>query len=147
MKARIPIATIFLAAATLFLGESAAAQRRPITESYSHGPNQESCVPGIYGGHGQYGRTVKIRAHSIPRRVWTPGHYEWVMQQVWVPGCAEKVWVEPVYEWRLDYRGNRYQVLVRGGHWEEVIQPGHYESRQVQVWRPGYWRDDHLRHR
>ncbi len=68
-------------------------------------------------------------------------------KQVWVPGCAERVWIEPVYEWRLDYCGNRYQVLVRGGHWEEIVQPGHYESQRVKIWKPGYWRNDHRRYR
>ncbi|MCE9595983.1 MAG: hypothetical protein K8S98_17475 [Planctomycetes bacterium] len=72
-------------------------------------------------------------------RVWSPGHYECRDQSVWVPGECRRVWVEPLIEWRTDYRGCSRQVLVRAGYWESVRTPGRYETRRVQVWVEGCW--------
>jgi hypothetical protein len=72
-------------------------------------------------------------------RVWSPGHYETREQSVWVEGECRRVWVEPRYEWRTDYRGCRSRVLVRPGYWDTVRTPGHYETRRVQVWVEGCW--------
>ena len=137
MKYKIPIAVFFLTVATFFVGESAAAQRGPA--SYSGGPDRNA--PVYVGGYGdRYGHAIRIRPRPAPRRIWVPGHYQWVTRQVWVPGWTEKIWIEPVYEYRDDYRRGRYRVLVRPGFWKDVYHPGHYESHRVRVWRPGYWR-------
>lgn len=72
-------------------------------------------------------------------RVWVPGHYEMREERVWVPGACRRVWVEPVYSWRSDYRGCRRRVLVREGYWESVQEPGHYETRRFRVWVEGCW--------
>ncbi|MCC6406862.1 MAG: hypothetical protein IT453_06835 [Planctomycetes bacterium] len=72
-------------------------------------------------------------------RVWVPGHYETREERVWVAGECRRVWVEPVYGWRTDYRGCRSRVQLRAGYWETIEEPGHYETRRVQVWVEGYW--------
>lgn len=72
-------------------------------------------------------------------RVWVPGHYESREERVWVPGECRRVWVEPIFEWRRDYRGCRQRVLVRAGYWRSIEEPGHYETRRFQVWVEGYW--------
>ncbi len=137
MKNKIPIAVLLLTAATFFVGGSAAAQKSPV--SYAGGPGPTA--PVHIGGYGdRYGHGIRVRPRPAPRRIWVPGHYELVMKQVWVPGWTEKIWVEPVYEWRDDYRRGPYRVLIRPGHWRDVYHPGHYEMQRVRVWRPGYWR-------
>jgi hypothetical protein len=73
-------------------------------------------------------------------KVWVPGHYEQRCEQVWVPGCTQKVWVEPVYELRYDSCGRAFRFCVAGGHWKTVGAPGHYETRTVSVWVPDCWR-------
>lgn len=78
-------------------------------------------------------------AACLPRRVWTPGHYDTVERRVWVPGHEDRVWVEPVYETRYDAYGRSCEVLVRAGYWKTVRSPGHYETRRDEVWVPGGW--------
>jgi hypothetical protein len=78
------------------------------------------------------------RPHYVSSRVWVPGRYETVNERVWVEGPVQRVWVEPVYEWRLGSCGFRY-VCAREGYWRSVRLPGHYENRCVRVWHPGYW--------
>jgi hypothetical protein len=72
-------------------------------------------------------------------RVWIPAGFETVLSRVWVPGCTERVWIEPRFELRYDRCGNAFRTLVAAGHHELVHRPGHYETRPVRVWRPGYW--------
>jgi hypothetical protein len=69
---------------------------------------------------------------------WIAGHYETVQQQVWIAGGTAKVWVEPVYEKRLN-SGNWINVLVRDGYYTYQELPGHNEIRNVQRWVEGYW--------
>ncbi|MEW6073978.1 MAG: hypothetical protein AB1726_15460 [Planctomycetota bacterium] len=144
MRTTIPIVTSLLTA-LLVLGAPAAAQRDPggaAPARIAAGPAGEpvpTTVPiGAYRDRHGRGGGGGIRVHPAPRRVWIPGHYEWVGEEVWVPGWTEVIWVEPVYEWRV-FLGCRFRLLVRAGHWSEIHHPGHFETRRVQVWRPGIW--------
>ena len=88
-----------------------------------------------------YGRTVRTPAYShAPRRLWVPGHYETRCERVWVQGSSERLWVEPVFELRLDSCGKRVRVELYPGHWRTVQHPGRYELREFQVWVPGQYR-------
>lgn len=69
--------------------------------------------------------------------IWVPAHYETVVRQVWVEGCFRDVWVDPVYEYRLDHCNRLVKVCVRAGYWARVQDPGHFETRREQVWVDG----------
>ncbi len=129
------LALTTVAAATLFVG-TAQAQRVSIgfTQRVGHG----AISVGIGDLFGWRDRRDDDRCER-PYRVWTPGHYECRDDRVWVPGVCRRVWVAPVYEWRTDYRGCKFQWLVRDGYWDSVEAPGHYETRRVQVWVEGCW--------
>jgi hypothetical protein len=73
-----------------------------------------------------------------PPKVWVPGHYETVVQKVWVPACTKQVWVEPVYKPHYGY-GSKGKVCVSPGYWKQVHVPGHYASQHVKVFQPGAW--------
>ena len=97
-------------------------------------------VAGRYGyARPSYERSSTSLSTYVSSRIWVPGCYQTVHERVWVPGRTERVWVEPVFEWRLGPCGSRLRVLVCAGRWQTVHHPGHYETRAVQVWRPGYW--------
>jgi len=70
---------------------------------------------------------------------WIPGCYVETRQRVWVPGRTERIWHEPVYEFRTDRCGNTVEILVQAGGLEVIEHPGHYEWRPVKTWRPGHW--------
>ena len=72
--------------------------------------------------------------------VWVPGHYQTVYRQVWVDDCHERVWIEPVYQWRSYGCGRPVRVCVRGGHYERVYRSGRFETRPVRTWVSGSWR-------
>jgi hypothetical protein len=80
-----------------------------------------------------------VVVERAPRRVFVPGHYETRCVEVWVPGCAERVWVEPVYRTVTVGYGNVARVLVREGGYRVIEKPGHYETQHVQIWVPGYF--------
>jgi hypothetical protein len=86
------------------------------------------------GGHYGHGH----RYHR-PRRVWTPGYYETVAQQVWVPGATRRVWCEPVYDTCHEY-GRPVRRCVTAGYWRTIQDQGCYQTRYVRVWRDGCWR-------
>lgn len=87
-----------------------------------------------------HGPSVRVSGYShAPRRVWVPGHYETRCEQVFVPGCTERVWVEPVFELRLGACHTWIRVEVAPGHWRTVQHPGRYETREVRVWIPGHY--------
>lgn len=75
----------------------------------------------------------------LSSRVWIPGHYEIVDEQVWVPGFEERVWIEPVFELRRDACGEARRVLISAGHFEVRCRAGHFELRSVRMWQPGRW--------
>jgi hypothetical protein len=72
-------------------------------------------------------------------QTWIPGHYDTVLERVWVEGSARELWCAPVFEWRRDACGRTIKVLVVPGHWQTVSAPGHEETRRVQLWQPGHW--------
>lgn len=119
---KLPIFPALLGAALLLASSTPAAQRMVAT---GHGPG------------------VRVSAYSsythAPRRVWVPGRYESRCEQIFVPGWNERVWVEPVFEFRLGSCGKRLRVEVCAGHWKTVHHPGHYETREFRVWVPGHY--------
>jgi hypothetical protein len=74
-----------------------------------------------------------------PCRTYVPGCYETQCVEVWVPGCTERVWIEPRYDNVVLPCGNVARVLVREGHFKTSEKGGHYETRHVQVWVPGHY--------
>lgn len=106
--------------------------------TYFAGSSDAQRAASRYGSgvHSSYYGAGRSYSHS---RVWVPGHYETVRQQVWVPGSCERVWVPPVFELRHDGCGRALRVMVRAGCWETVQHPGHYQERCASVWRPGHW--------
>jgi hypothetical protein len=137
MRIKSLIAPLF-ATLGLWVSAGTAAAQEPtvaITATLAHhrAPTQ------ILAGQGRYGRTPRARYRPAPRRQWMPGHYEWVNRRVWISQRIERVWMQPVYEWRSDYRCGRRRVLVQPGYWREIVHPGHYEMRRTQVWRSGCW--------
>lgn len=74
-----------------------------------------------------------------PSYFWVAGHYETVCRQVWVEGCWRDVWVDAVYETRIDHCGRVIRVCVRPGYWTRVQDAGHFETREVQVWVDGHY--------
>lgn len=68
------------------------------------------------------------------------GHWETIVERVWIPGSCDRVWIAPIHETRYDSCGRAYQVCVRAGYWDTIQRPGHYEDRSRQVWRAAGWR-------
>jgi len=77
--------------------------------------------------------------HQSCCRQWQPGRLEVRHEQVWVPGCSRKIWVNPVYGTQYDSCGNPMQVLVTPGHYRTVQTGGHYETRPRSIRHPGRW--------
>jgi hypothetical protein len=84
-----------------------------------------------------YHRPGRVIVDPIRYRTFVPGHYETRCVEVWVPGCTERVWIEPCYETVVLPCGNVSRVLVREGYFKLIEKPGHFETRHVQVWVPG----------
>lgn len=80
-------------------------------------------------------RTDSYRANAV----WVPAGYELVPRRVFVPGRCERLWVEPLFELRVDSCGRVSKVCVRAGAWQTIQHPGRYELEYVRVWRPGHW--------
>jgi hypothetical protein len=99
-----------------------------ISVGYSNGPGAARACAPVYRVRDRHAR-------------WIPGHYETVRERVWVPGCVQRVWVEPRYGWRRDHRGRFFRSCLAQGHYERVEQPGRYEYRDAQVWVDGCWRN------
>lgn len=99
-----------------------------------HGGYDRGYERGYGHGHG-HGRGPV----GCNDRVWVPGCYETVAQQVWVPGRVRQVWCEAVYDTCYDACGRPYRRCVSQGYWKTIQEPGCYETRYVQVWREGYW--------
>jgi len=98
-----------------------------ISLGYSTGPNSAWAPAPVY-------RTPYRHAR------WIPGHYRTVRERVWVPGCVQRVWIEPRYGWRRDSCGRPFRGCISRGHYEMVEQPGRYEFRDSKVWVDGFWR-------
>ncbi len=90
-----------------------------------------------YGVDMTRGRSSRSRGHVHGSCCnYTPGHYEDRCEQVWVPGCTEKIWVPAQIEVTYDHCGHRVERVVRPGYWDYIQQPGRYEMRQRRVWVP-----------
>ena len=83
-------------------------------------------------GHDYRAPRPLVRAHV--GRSYHAGHWQEVRRQVWVPGYAERVWQEALYDYRTDACGRVIRVLVQPGGWQVIQHPGHYEWRTERVW-------------
>jgi hypothetical protein len=95
-----------------------------------------------HGRHGSLGIRFGAPACAparYPAPVCAPrygGHWETVVERVWVAGTCQQVWVPALYATRYDACGRPYQVCVRAGYWDARQHAGHWEDRTRQVWRP-----------
>jgi hypothetical protein len=92
---------------------------------------------GTYSG--TYSHAPRPYVTYASSRVWIPGGYETIRQQIWVPGCSERIWVEPIFEWRSGPCHTQIRIQLGGGYWRTVHHAGHYEYQPVSVYRPGHW--------
>ena len=102
------------------------------TKAFKHG------AIGLGFSTGSFGAPACV--DPCPPRTWVPGHYEIVVQPVYVAGFEERTWVPARYGWVRDRYGRAVWACIRPGHYEVVRRPGRYENRQVRVWVPGSWR-------
>ena len=114
------------ATAVLGLAATPTLAQRGSYSSYSAYSNRSVHASGYRG---------VVRANAV----WVPAGYELVPRRVFVPGRCERVWVEPLFELRVDHCGRTSRVCVRAGAWQTIQHPGHYEIEYVRVWRPGHW--------
>lgn len=150
MSLRTLLISLVLGASSLSAAPEADAQEWSINarRSSRHGSINVSFGGGRdYGSrqsNGRYGRVVRTtrsnRVECAPPRQWVPGHYDWVEEQIWVPGRTRREWVPAVYETRYDDCGNPYRVLVCAGYYHTVQEPGYYRTQRRKVWHDGYWR-------
>ena len=115
-----------IATAVLGLAATPALAQRSHYQSYSACSNRS-----VYASEYRVG----YRANAV----WVPAGYELVPRHVFVPGRCERVWVDPVFELRVDSCGRTSRVCVRAGAWQTIRHPGRYEVQYVRVWRPGHW--------
>lgn len=90
---------------------------------------------GFFFKFGRFG--FGASAHCAPVVSCAPtGHYGYRERQVYVPGCFENVWVEPVFESRRHhYRTIR--ICVRPGFYRKVWRDPYYRTERYRVWVPG----------
>jgi hypothetical protein len=62
------------------------------------------------------------------------GYWRTVTRRVWVGGFYDRVWVEPIYEWRFRRCGTRFRHCVRQGFYDRRWVPGHWAHRTERVW-------------
>jgi hypothetical protein len=136
----IPSLSVLLASLVLTLAPSEAEAGGGVSISYrSGGLRVQASIPRPALSYGGY-RSSRVRhAPCRPRRVFVPGHYEWVEQGQWVPGPTRQVWIAPAHQVVLDSCGRPRTVLLTAGHFESVTGQGHFVVHQVRVWRPGAW--------
>lgn len=95
---------------------------------------------GGHGHHGSFGIWIgESDCHRPPPRTWVEGTWIEVVDDVWVEGRTEQVWVEPEYATRRDACGRPILVQVRAGYWKTICRPGHFEHRTRRVWQPGHF--------
>ena len=70
------------------------------------------------------------------RRAANTGRFEIRRERVWVAGRVERVWVPPVFEWRVPRCGPRQRICVQPGYYKNVQQPGYYSWETQRVWVP-----------
>lgn len=94
-----------------------------------------------HGKHSSIGVQIGFPRYE-PRPAPPPrygGHWETIVERVWVPGACDRVWIAPIYDTRYDSCGRPIQVCVRAGYWDTVQRPGYYEDRTRRVWREAGW--------
>ncbi|HET6203304.1 MAG TPA: hypothetical protein VFI25_10935 [Planctomycetota bacterium] len=64
------------------------------------------------------------------------GHYEFRDRRVFVPGCSENVWVEPVFQSRV-FGCRTFRFCVRPGYYRRVWHDGYYRVERFRVLVPG----------
>lgn len=121
-----------LSLAVLALAAAFAPAARADGFGISFGKHGKHKSIGVQIGFGDFGH----RSHR------NQGHWETIREKVWVPGYEERVWVQAIYETRVDSCGRPYTVCVRPAHWENVCVPGRYEWRERRVWVSSPWRRD-----
>lgn len=62
------------------------------------------------------------------------GYWRNVRTRVWVDGYYDRVWVDPIYQWRYRACGTRYRHCVRQGCWNRRWVGGHWTYRTERVW-------------
>jgi hypothetical protein len=125
-----------VAVVTLIVVASAPASAQgSFSVGYSKFGKHSAFGVGIHSGgyYPRHGGVVVVDRHYVP------GHYETRASEVWVPGCTERVWIEPRYQTVVLPCGNVSRVLVREGHFRVIQTPGRFETRYVRVWVPGYY--------
>lgn len=147
MKSTLLLSVLSLAAAGLFAPDATAQEHKPAA-AIRRASDTELALADRRGSRSdrhRYGSS-RGRSHRSVARIgvystkhWVPGHFELRAKRVWVPASKERVWIEPIYETRVDYRGRTYRVLVCEGRWELVVRPAHFEERSVRVWVGGCW--------
>jgi hypothetical protein len=91
-------------------------------------------APYAHQDRDRHGRAPYRYDDRAPYRYeWQQGYrYEWQQGRVWIPAVYESVWVPPVREMRLVWRGVWVYELVevRRGYYADVcVQPGHWCGR------------------
>ena len=93
-----------------------------------------------HNNHGQYdnrGHNNGYRNHDNGYR----GHNNsysstvYITKKVWVPGCSERVWIAPRYEYVRQHCGRVVRVCVSQGYYKVIQKPGYYTYQQVPVYR------------
>ena len=131
-----------IATLAVLLGSSRPTAAQEIRVSLG-GP--EACVAADFGlrrgrAYGNVGvRTGRSYGRVGFGRVWVPARTVTRRHKIWVDPYRERIWDEPVYEYRYDDCGNRVRVLVRAGCWRWIDHPGRWEWRTRDVYEPGYW--------
>lgn len=109
-----------------------------------------AALPAQVHIHGRIGPHVQVQATfgDGPRRIGPAvvrpagmplrgGHWEPVVEQVWVPGCWVEEYVPPRYGWIRDACGRARWGIVEPGYTRRVQLPGRYENRTRRVWVRG----------
>jgi hypothetical protein len=94
---------------------------------------------GFFMSFGKFGFGFSARVHYAPVApvYFAPvGHYEYRERQVYVPGCFETVWIDPVFENRR-YHYRTIRLCVRAGYYQRVWRDPYYRTEKYRVWVPG----------
>ncbi len=127
---------------------------KPTSKFGSYRPSTYSSVSNKpYGSNSKFGVSYSKPGFSISvgsgygsvsastsARVWVPGYWSSVREQVWIPATTKKVWYPPVYATQFDACRQPYQVMTQAGYYKTVQVPGYYDIQPVRKWVAGTWR-------
>jgi len=84
---------------------------------------------------------VRGHRHHVSHvdQVWVPGCIERIAYQVWVPARTERVLVPDRYEMRRNACGVYERFLVERRHYETRVIPGYYETKYRTIQHPGHF--------